>query len=361
MPVPPATLPAAAELVRRSGLVPDRELDRVLAGRPAGPTGLLAALTAAGLLTPFQAGQLAAGRCRGFLLGTNYRILDRLGAGGAGAVYLAEHTVLRRRVAVKVLAATDDPLARERVIREARAAARLDHPNVVHVIDVDPDARPPYLVMEHVDGVTLQAAVAVAGPLRPETAAFCGVQVLGGLQRAHELGLVHRDVKPANVAVDRAGTVKLLDLGLVRTGDALTVLSGTRPVLGTVDYLAPEQARDSSAVDTRADVYGLGGTVFYLLAGRPPFPDGSPGRKLLAKQTADPPPVHTLRPEVPAGLSAVIARMLARDPADRHQTPAAAADALAPFAAPEAGFPARLFGEEPPPAVGTPPPIGRLD
>ncbi len=367
MAAPAACLDAVADLVRKSRLVPDDRLDEALAVFPPADDGaeLLRRLTAAGLLTGFQAQQLARGKWRGFLLGNHYRLLEPLGKGGMGTVYLAEHTAMRRKVAVKVLAAdlASDPVALKRFTREARAAARLDHPNIVHTIDIDPDAQPPFLVMEYVNGVTLQAAVADHGTFAPETAAFCGVQALAGLQKAHEMGLVHRDIKPANIVVDRKGVVKVLDLGIVRTqaNDGLTMAPGQgKIILGTADYLAPEQALDSSKVDTRADIYSLGSTLYFLLAGHPPYPAGTAARKLVAKQLQDPPPVHTLRPDVSEGLSAVIARLLARKPDDRYATPAAAAAALTPFAAPEHGFPGRLFGQQAPDLLTTPPPVGRL-
>lgn len=360
------TLDAVADLVRKSRLVPDDRLDELLAADPAADgSDLLHRLTASGLLTDFQSRQLARGKWRGFLLGNHYRLLEPLGKGGMGTVYLAEHTAMRRKVAVKVLSSelADDPVALKRFTREARAAARLDHPNVVHTIDIDPDAQPPYLVLEYVNGITLQQAVATRGTFAPETAAFCGVQALAGLQKAHELGLVHRDIKPANIVVDRKGVVKLLDLGIVRTqkSDGLTMAPGQQKViLGTADYLSPEQALNSSDVDTRADIYSLGSTLYFLLAGHPPFPNGTAARKLVDKQLKDPPPIITLRPDVSAGLSAVIARLLARSPADRYTTPAEAAAALVPFAAPEHGFPGWLFGQQAPDLLTTPPPLGRL-
>ncbi len=363
---PPLTLDAAAYLVRKSRLVPeDRMVEAVQEGGD-GPA-LLHRLTAAGLLTAFQARHIGRGQWKGFLLGTHYRLLEPLGKGGMGTVFLAEHTAMRRKVAVKVLAAelAADTIALARFTREARAAARLVHPNVVHTIDVDPDSQPPFLVLEYVDGVTLQAAVAHTGTFNPETAAFCAVQALTGLQKAHELGLVHRDIKPANLMVDRKGTVKLLDLGIVRlannTGNGLTMAGGAgKVILGTADYLSPEQALNSSNVDTRADVYSVGCTLFFLLAGHPPFHAGTAARKLVAKQMQDAPNVQALRPDVCDGLAAVLAKLLARKPEDRYPTPAAAAAALVPFATPEHGFPGRLFGMQAPDILNTPPPMGHL-
>jgi serine/threonine-protein kinase len=354
MPAPSNTSDLIA-LIRRSGLIRAPQLDAYLADvhPDLSPTDLLTGLIGDGALTPFQADQLARGRWQGFELG-GYRLLDRIGTGGMSQVYLAEQVGSGARVAVKVLAArlADDPVAKERFVREARAAAALTHPNIVHVIAVDTDAAFPFLVMEYIDGVSLQAAVARHGTFAAGTAAYCGRQVALGLQRAFEVGLVHRDIKPANLLVDRKGLVKILDLGIVRsisTGDDLTwrMGQGDRLILGTAEYLAPEQALDCSAVDTRADLYALGATLYFLLAGHPPFPDGSPVEKVTRKLTADPPPIQLLRPDVPPGLAAVIHRLLARDPADRFRTPLEAAIALTPYAHPDPGFPQRLFVDRP--------------
>jgi serine/threonine-protein kinase len=345
----PAALSELIALIRRSRLVDGTRLDGLVAARPdLTPVQLLAELVAGGALTRFQADQLAQGRWKGFQVG-EYRVLDRIGTGGMSQVFLAEHPTRGNRVAVKVLAPrfADDPLAKERFLREARAAASLTHPNIVHVIEVDTDAPFPFLVMEYIDGVSLQAAVARHGTFPSGTAAYCGRQVALGLQRAHEVGLVHRDVKPANVLVDRNGLVKLLDLGIVRqvaAADDLTRRMGLEKlILGTAEYLAPEQALNCSAVDTRADVYALGGTIYFLLSGHPPFPDGTPLEKVARKLAADPLPIDRLRPDVPPALAAAVHRMLARDPAERFATPLEAAVALTPFAHPATGFPHVLF------------------
>jgi serine/threonine-protein kinase len=348
----PATALELLDLIRRSRVVDEVRLARFLSGERGNPAPpqLLSRLVAAGLLTSFQADLLAQGKWRGFALGC-YRVLDRVGTGGMSQVFLAEHATLRQRVAVKVLNApvAGDPLVRERFIREARVAASLAHPNIVRVLDVDPDAPAPFLVMEYIDGTSLQAAVARHGTFDAGAVAYCGRQIALGLQQTSDAGLVHRDIKPANVLVDRRGVVKILDLGVVRvveSADALTRRVGEKLLLGTADYVAPEQAADCSAVDSRADVYALGGTLYFLLAGHPPFPEGSAIEKVARKQAADPTPLRQLRPDVPAKLAAVIHRMLARDPAERFASPSQAAAALAPFARPEADFPARLFAEQ---------------
>ncbi|MBX9627761.1 MAG: serine/threonine protein kinase, partial [Gemmataceae bacterium] len=357
----PATVPELTDRLRKSGLVPPDRLDGFLAGlrasgrSPADPGGLLERLVDAGMITRFHAGKLAAGKYKGFHLGS-YLILDQLGAGGMGQVFLAEHAAMRRLVAVKVLsvAAADDPVARERFAREARAAGTLDHPNVVRVFDLCQDGRLFYLVMEYVDGISLQGLVGRAGPLPVGAACHYARQVLFGLGHAHAAGLVHRDIKPANLLVDRAGVVKILDLGLVRSdadgAEGLTKLLDNKTVLGTADYVAPEQAVDSSAVDARADLYSLGATLYFLLTGRPLFPDGRAAQKLIWQQTRDPARLDHVRPDVPPGLAGVVHTLLAKKPEDRYETAAEAFDALAPWDP----------GEVPPPADDLLPPPVRL-
>ncbi len=355
----PSTLLAMVEVIRASRLVAEPRLQAALAGHDASrPDDLLDRLVTDGTCTAFQAEQLAMGRWRGFVAGP-YRLLDRLGGGGMGQVFLAEHATTGRAVAVKLLAAelADDATARARFAREAQAAAALAHPNIVRVLDLDTEARPPYLVMEHVDGVSLQAAVARHGTFAAGWAARVGHQVALALQCAADAGLVHRDVKPANVLLDRAGECKLLDLGIVLIDGVagLTLVAGARTILGTADYLAPEQAVDSSGVDARADLYALGGTLYYLLSGAPPFPDGSPVSKLVAKQVRDPERIDRLRPDLPAGLADAVHTLLARRPGDRYPTAAAAAAALAPFATAGPEFLVKLFaGRHPAPDARAP-------
>jgi serine/threonine protein kinase len=381
----PDTLDDVVALVRRSGLVGPDTFGRFLdlyarTGLGAGdvdarvsPAGVLALMVEEGLLTRFQAAELGAGRTA--LRVGPYRLLDELGRGGMGRVFLAEGPD-GTRVAVKVLSAglQGDPAAGDRFRQEARAAAAVAHPNVVRVHAAEPDHDPPYLVMEYVDGLSLQAAVARYGTFSAGEAAAVGVGVTDGLAPAAAVGLVHRDIKPANVLVDRAGAVKILDLGVARfESDPLSRRFDIAVMVGTVDYLAPEQAEDSSGVDPRADLYALGATLYFLLAGHPPFPEPDLGRKLALKQDADPPPVTALRPDVPPGLAAVVARLMARPPADRYQTPGEAAAALRPWADPGPHFPARLFrsapGEHPPgpptasgvdPSPTPPPPTRRI-
>jgi serine/threonine protein kinase len=329
------------DCVRKSGVADAQRLEEFLARAgdvDAGtPAAMADALVNDGLLTRFQADQLLRGRWRNFILAGKYIILEPLGAGGMGAVYLCLHKIMRRPVAVKVLPAAqaDDPGAVERFHREAQAVAQLRHPNIVGAHDVDRDGKFHFLVMEFVDGVSLQDLVRRRGPLDPIRAAHYVHQAALGLEHAHEAGLVHRDVKPANLLVDRQGVVKILDLGLARffrdTRESVTQKYDGNAVLGTADYLAPEQAVDSHNVDIRCDIYSLGMTFYFLLAGRGPFQDGSVAEKLIWQQVRTPKPIRELRPDVPEGLAAVLEKMIAKDPAQRYQTPAAAAAALAPW------------------------------
>src|SRR5205085_9868735 len=229
----------------------------------------------------------------------------------------------------------EDHAALERFYREARAIAVLDHPNLVRAHDIDQDGTLHFLVMEHVDGLSLHDLVKRIGPLDPLRACHYVYQAAIGLEYAFETaGLVHRDIKPANVLVDRAGTVKILDMGLARFfRDEQDVLTKKydETVLGTADYLAPEQATDSHTVDIRADIYGLGCTFYFTLTGRPPFPEGSVAQKLIWHQSKQPTPIRELRPDVPAAVVAVVEKMMAKDPAARYQTPAELAAALDPL------------------------------
>lgn len=277
-----------------------------------------------GILTAFQAKLLLAGKWKNFFLGGKYKVLDHLGAGGMGTVLLCEHRHMRRRVAVKILPPekSQAPTNLQRFVREAQAVARLDHPNIVHAHDIDCDSGVFFLVMEFVDGVSLQHLIDERGPLPLVRAVNYLCQAASGLHHAHHAKLVHRDIKPSNLLIDRLGIIKILDLGLARFSqddDHLTQMLDSKTVLGTADYLAPEQARDSS-VDNRADIYSLGALFYFMLVGKPPFESGNVAQKLIAHQTKVPAAVSALRGDVPAGVSAVIAAMLEKDPAKRPQT-----------------------------------------
>jgi serine/threonine protein kinase len=358
----PVSVPDFLTVLRKSALVPSERLDAFLGSlRESGPTpdqprAFAARLVQDNLLTRFQAEQLLRGKSRGFNIG-KYLVLDQIGAGGMGAVFLCEHVRMGRRVALKVLPVdrAKDPGSLARFRREAQAAAALDHPNIVRAYDVGEDRDLHFLVMEYVEGVDLQALVTRVGPLDPLTAANYVGQAANGLDHACRAGMVHRDIKPANLLVSKAGVVKILDMGLARlfghTGEAITAKMDDDHVLGTADYLSPEQARDSSGVDTRADIYSLGATFYFLLTGKAPFADGTLHQKLLFHQTRAPRPVHEVRPEVPTELSEIVARMLAKEPADRFQSPADLLRALAPWAR----------AAVPPPESGLmPPPVGEV-
>jgi serine/threonine protein kinase len=341
MAAPPATTGELLDLVRKSGVTDEKRLDahmqklRAANSLPSEPAKLAGVLVRDGILTHFQAEQLMQGNWRGFSLG-KYKVLERLGSGGMGQVYLCEHKLMRRRVAVKILptakAREEDVLAR--FYREARAAAAVDHPNIVHAYDIDQDGKYHFLVMEYVDGASLQEIVKKTGPLDINRAAHYIRQAAMGLDHAHAAGLVHRDIKPGNILVDRGGTVKLLDMGLARffedTEDVLT-RKYDQNVLGTADYLAPEQAIDSHEVDIRADIYGLGATFYFLLAGTTPFGEGTVAQKLIWQQTKPPKALTSVRKDVPPALAALVEKMMAKAREQRYQTPAEVVEALAPF------------------------------
>jgi serine/threonine protein kinase len=332
----PATTTDVASLLKKTRLLSDSQIDEFIAAHPAlgAPADVLAAMRKDGLLTPFQAEQLLKGRHKGFVLG-KYRLLDRIGMGGMGQVYLAEHATMRRRVAVKVLPPnrSENPFARERFLREARAAAHLEHPNIVRAHDLETDGEVTFLVMDYIEGATLHDLVMRRGPQPVARVAHFVKMVAEGLRAIHERQLVHRDIKPANLLMDRHGTVRLLDLGLVRSeldDDALTRGEGAK-IVGTADYLAPEQAVSSSKVDGRADLYSLGCTAYFLLTGTPPFQFDKLSQKLIAHQAQDPKPLHLVRPMIPVEFSVVIMKLLAKKPEQRWQSAAELLAALEPW------------------------------
>lgn len=337
MPVPTTTADIL-DLIRKSQLVPSERLDAMQDDPEAGnPDSVVRQLRKDGFLTEFQAEQLLKGRHKGFVLG-KYRLLDRIGMGGMGQVYLAEHATMKRRVAVKVLPPDrcKNEFARERFQREAKAAAVVEHPNIVRAYDLEMDGDVAYLVMEYIEGVTLHDLIQRRGAIDPGRAAHYIWQIANGLEAIHSLSLVHRDIKPANLLLDRSGVVRILDLGLVRSeldDDALTRGEGTK-MLGTADYLAPEQAIECSKVDGRADLYSLGCTAYFLMTGQPPFPLDKMSLKLIAHQTKPPQPIRTINPAIPEGLAVAVHRLLAKKPDDRYRTATDVMEALAPYVQP---------------------------
>ncbi|GIW79158.1 MAG: hypothetical protein KatS3mg105_0965 [Gemmatales bacterium] len=331
--VAPTTIAEFVQLVERTEVIDSAPIREFVSrgdweGQPV--SELADALVREGLLTRFQAEQMLRGKCRGFVLG-NYNILERLGTGGKGNVFLAEHIELGRRVAVKILslASANDPRTVKRFYREARAAAALNHPNIVRCHDIGHEGARHFLVMDFVDGVNLADLVRRRGPLNILRACHYIAQAAHGLHYAHQSGLVHRDVKPGNLIVDREGRVRILDLGFALCTNAEDEEVLTRGPLGTVDYLAPEQAADSHHVDARADIYGLGATFYYLLSGRPPFHEAKTiAQKLTMLHTRMPPPLCDLRDDVPRILAGIIEKMMAKDPAKRQQTVAEVVDDL---------------------------------
>jgi serine/threonine-protein kinase len=290
-------------------------------------------LVGAGRLTRFQADVILAGRSHELSIG-NYIVLNRLGAGGMGTVFKACHRRMKRIVALKILSrdsAAESSFA-QRFQREVETIAQLSHPNIVMAFDAGEGESGLFLVMEFVDGRDLGSEVAQAGPLAAADAVESILQAARGLNYAHSHGVVHRDVKPANLLRATNGLVKVADLGLARiTSESTSVnasLTQAGSLLGTADYMAPEQALDSAAVDHRVDVYSLGCTLFYLLAGRPLYSAGSLMALLLKHRDAPIPSLAEARPEVPAELDALFRRMAAKRPEDRFSTMAAVVQAL---------------------------------
>ena len=295
------------------------------------PTAVDAAkrLVEARLLTRFQCERLLAGRSDGFVLG-HYVIQEQVGKGSVGRVYRATHRAMNRTVAIKVFSpdVTRSAVARQAFQREVQAAARLNHPNIVTAFDANEVGNRFYLVMEFVDGPTVEALVRKRGPLPWPEACELIRQVAVGLQHAHEQGMVHRDIKPANLLVARASpsmpdcVVKIADFGIAKLSvtPAPVAVPPAPGLTGTPDFVAPEQAYNPQFADHRADLYSLGCVFYFLLAGRPPFPGGTTVEKVRRHQFEVPMPIERVRPDLPPAVAELVARLLEKDPKRRYST-----------------------------------------
>ena len=276
------------------------------------------------MLTAYQAQQAYAGKAKTLLMG-NYLILDKLGQGGMGMVLKAEHRRMKRIVALKVLspAVQKDADAARRFQREVQAAAKLDHPNIVTAFDADDANGTHFLVMQYVEGTDLAALVKEKGPLSVERALPCILQAARGLEYAHQRGVIHRDIKPANLLLDAQGTVKILDMGLARldsAGGNQDQLTGTGEIMGTVDFMSPEQAMDTKSADARADVYSLGITLWYLLTGKAAYEAESLMKRLMMHLNSPIPSLSAACPQVSPELDAVFNKMVAKTVDARFQS-----------------------------------------
>lgn len=326
-PLPRETL---RERLDASSLLAGEELERSLKWLDTQESELrrsfaVQALASEGWLTAFQAMAVFDGRLKDLQIG-NYDVLDRLGSGGMGTVYKARHRRMKRTVAIKVLASslTGNKSFVQRFQREVETAARLAHPNIVTAHDADMCDAGHYLVMEYVDGTDLDRLVRTRGALSPKLAATMILQAARGLEYAHSQGVIHRDVKPANLLIDGSGILKITDLGLARSTEVFgegsfqeTSLTTHGGILGTVDFMSPEQAFNPSQVDHRADIYSLGCTFFYLVMSRPPYSGETPMETLLLHKQDPIPSLLNLHRDMPYEIDDLYKRMLAKRPSDR--------------------------------------------
>jgi len=306
-------------------------------------------------LTAYQVNQLVQGQGGNLTLG-QYRLLEKIGAGGMGQVYKARHQAMGRIVALKVIRRDrlESEYAVKRFFKEIQAVGRLAHPNIVRAFDADTVNGLHFFAMEYVEGIDLSQLVKQQGPLPVQQACDCIRQAALGLQHAHDIQMVHRDIKPGNLLLSRSDPggsggaasgrtmrihakpiIKILDMGLARFDDdesnAGHSLSREGAVMGTPDYMAPEQAKNARGVDWRVDIYSLGCTFYYLLTGKVPFPGGTNIEKLLHHQMDQPKPVEQFRQDVPAGALAILKKMLAKRREERFQSAGDVAPALSTY------------------------------
>ena len=315
-----------------SGLMTKEDINIFLEGlpvdeRPSDGEHLAKLLFQRKKLTKFQTQAIYQGKTKGLVIG-NYVVLDKIGEGGMGHVYKARHRRMKRVVALKVLpsAMTKTREAVERFEREVEVIAKLEHTNVVTAHDADEADGVHFLVMQYVKGSDLAELVRKNGTLSVAKALDYLIQAGRGLDYAHAQGVIHRDIKPSNLLLDHQGTVKILDMGLARLEQEVGPLDSTAAasltqsgqVMGTADYMPPEQSMDTHGVDLRADIYSLGCTLYYLLTGRAVFAGDTLAKKIMAHREKAVPSLRVLRADVPEELDVVFQKMLAKRPEDRH-------------------------------------------
>lgn len=315
--------------LRSSGIVEPEDIEQALKTfRASSPPSngdverLGQQLTQAGLLTAWQHKRLKSGYAKGFFLG-QYKLLRPLGAGGMGSVYLGEHTMMRRTVAIKVVSSSRvDGSGLQRFRRESEVIASLDHPHIVRAHDFNKCGKYHFLVMEFVEGIDLERYIKKRGPVSPRLATKLTLQAAEGLRYAHIRNIVHRDIKPSNLMIDQHYHLKILDLGLARVEERghAELTKAHAGVLGTVDFIAPEQAMDPHKTDARADIYSLGGTLYFALTGTSPFPEGTVAHRLMSHICRKPEPITKFRKDVPTDLIEICDRMMAKKPETRFQS-----------------------------------------
>jgi serine/threonine protein kinase len=337
--------------VLHSRLLEPEQLRAAVEAAPAAvraePDALADHLVRTGKLSRYQSDKLLSGRWRGLFVGP-YQILGLIGKGGSGRVYLARDQRAGGLVALKVLP-PHRIRARERLLhrfrREMEICQRIDHPDLARTFETGADGGVYYIAMEYFPGRSLANIVRTEGPLAPERAARLMAQVADVIDHVHRRGIIHRDLKPGNVQVTPEDRAKVLDLGLALVrGEERTdvnILGGPRRIVGTMDYIAPEQTADATWVDARSDIYSLGCTLYFALSGRPPFPGGSSRDKVVKQRTEEPARLDVLRPGLPPALTDLVARMMAKDPARRPQTAAEVAAELRRAEVPAACGPPR--------------------
>ncbi len=327
------------DLLQKSELLEGKQLEQARAAVQSEdePVDAAKRWVDAGFISEWQGAQLVAGRSS-FYLG-KYRLIRLLGRGGMGGVFLAEHTTMNRRVALKTISREfgNTPGALEQFLLEARTIAALDHPNICQAYSFDQESGRFFLVMEFIEGKDLKEVVEEQGPLESSLAADYARQAAEGLQHGHDRKIVHCDIKPSNLLLNEKGVIKIVDMGMSRLQDPGKAEkdSSEQQLLGSVDYLAPEQAMGAKDFDHRADIYSLGCTLYFLLTGRPPFPEGMLHEKLMKHQAMTPESITKFRSDVPEKLLAICEKMMAKKPDERYQAAEEVGKLLAEFPPPK--------------------------
>jgi eukaryotic-like serine/threonine-protein kinase len=359
MEITKVSMPAVASFLKtvlRSGLLTREQLEESFRQAPEekrlDPQGLANYLVKAGLLSRFQARKLLEGKTLGLVLGP-FQVLAPIGKGGMSTVYLSRDTRSQNLVALKVLPpkkARKEERLLARFLREMELCQRVAHPHLAQTYEVGVSQGVYFIAMEFIPGRSLYRLVNAEGSLSVSRAARLFTEVASALDHAHCRGVIHRDLKPSNVMVTTNDHAKVLDLGLAMIeGEVLTdptILGGNGYVVGTMDYISPEQSEDAAKVDARSDIYGLGSTLYFTLTGQPPFPGGSAMKKIMRHRNEEPIPVPQLNPTVPSGFNSILQKMMAKRPDDRYQSAEALRKAFLPWVGNEPILPMDLRFQE---------------